>query len=67
MCNSIIYYANNLDIFFLNNILEMIPRHGAKNGIQNLIITLSGFCDKIYLADFHQLKGLIELINGDIL
>ena len=52
-------------VFFIFFAIE--EKAGAKKGIQNLIITISGFSDKIYLAVLHQLRGFIEFINGDIL
>ena len=55
-----------LVFIFLRIILAMVPKHGAINGIQYLIMTKSGFSLTILLATLSQFKGLMELMTACI-
>ena len=47
--------------------LQMVPRAGPMNGIQNRTTIKSGFNLAICRTAFHQLIGFMELIEGTIL
>ena len=61
------HITNDLILVLFLTSLIIEPKDGAKNGIQYLNITISGFISMIFVAAFFQVIGLILFIILSIL